>query len=311
MDDPGSSQKVNSNTSPDLKRVTSSLSAWLVLVVGVLLTMLATVNQKRDVEDDAARQFAYSADQVTLKIRERLDSYELILRGGAGLFAASAEVTRRDWKTYVEETQAEKIVPGFQGIGFSKVIQPQELAQHIASVRAEGFPSYTVRPAGDRPTYTSIIYLEPFRDRNLRAFGYDMYSEPVRRAAMDRARDLGKAALSGPVRLVQETESDIQTGTLMYVPVYRHGAPVNTVEERRAALVGWAYSPYRMRDLISGILLGWGMTKFTTLIYASTTAATPNRRSSFTSGRTPTCLQPDARPSISNASWISMARHGF
>ncbi|MEN6543811.1 CHASE domain-containing protein [Parvibaculum sp.] len=257
MDDPGSSQKVNSNTSPDLKRAASSLPAWLVLVVGVLLTMLVTVNQKRDVEDDAVRQFAFSADQVTLKIRERLDSYELILRGSTGLLTASGGVTRRDWKTYVEETEAEKIVPGFQGIGFSKVIQPQELAQHIASVRAEGFPNYTVRPAGNRPIYTSIIYLEPFRDRNLRAFGYDMYSEPVRRAAMDRARDLDKAALSGPVRLVQETESDIQTGTLMYVPVYRHGVPINTVEERRAALIGWTYSPYRMRDLISGILLGW------------------------------------------------------
>ncbi|MBF0428785.1 MAG: CHASE domain-containing protein [Magnetococcales bacterium] len=36
-----------------------------------------------------------------------------------------------------------------------------------------------------------IIYLEPFKDRNLRAFGYDMLSEPVRRAAMGMARDSG------------------------------------------------------------------------------------------------------------------------
>jgi PAS domain-containing protein len=43
----------------------------------------------------------------------------------------------------------------------------------------------------------------------------------------------------------------------MYVPVYRNGAPVDTLEQRRAALIGWVYSPYRMNDLIAGILRDW------------------------------------------------------
>jgi len=111
-----------------------------------------------------------------------------------------------------------------------------------------------VNPQGNRDVYTSIVYLEPFSGRNLRAFGFDMYSEPVRRAAMERARDSGEAALSGRVVLVQETTTDVQPGTLMYSPVYRRGQPVDTVERRRAALIGWVYSPYRMRDLMQGTL---------------------------------------------------------
>jgi CHASE1-domain containing sensor protein len=55
----------------------------------------------------------------------------------------------------------------------------------------------------------------------------------------------GLAALSGRVTLVQETNEDVQAGTLMNVPVYRH---------RGAALQGWVYSPYRMTDLMNGIL---------------------------------------------------------
>jgi hypothetical protein len=39
--------------------------------------------------------------------------------------------------------------------------------------------------------WVSIIYLKPFSGRNLRAFGYDMYSEATRNAAMAQARDLG------------------------------------------------------------------------------------------------------------------------
>jgi diguanylate cyclase (GGDEF)-like protein/PAS domain S-box-containing protein len=104
---------------------------------------------------------------------------------------------------------------------------------------------------------TSIIYLEPFSGRNLRAFGYDMYSETIRRLAMELARDSGEATLSGKVRLKQETNENAQAGVLMYVPIYRNDRPKETAQQRQAALTGWAYSPYRMNDLMSGILRDW------------------------------------------------------
>jgi PAS domain S-box-containing protein len=140
------------------------------------------------------------------------------------------------------------------GIGFALVIPGERLAQHIQEIRSQGFPDYNLRPEGDRESYTSIIYLEPFSGRNLRAFGYDMFSEPVRRLAMERARDLNTPVLSGKVVLVQETGKDVQAGTLMYVPVYRKEMSTDTIADRRAAIYGWAYSPYRMTDLMQGIL---------------------------------------------------------
>jgi CHASE1-domain containing sensor protein len=42
-----------------------------------------------------------------------------------------------------------------------------------------------------------------------------MYSEPVRRKAMEQARDFDVAALSGKELLVQEDNIGIQMGTLM------------------------------------------------------------------------------------------------
>ena len=39
----------------------------------------------------------------------------------------------------------------------------------------------------------------------------------------------------------------------MYVPVYRKGMLIETVEQRKAALYGWVYSPYRMKDLLQAI----------------------------------------------------------
>ncbi|MBL0266813.1 MAG: CHASE domain-containing protein [Leptospiraceae bacterium] len=60
--------------------------------------------------------------------------------------------------------------------------------------------------------------------------------------------------LSRKVTLVQETEKDVQAGALMYAPYYKKNMPINSIEERRNAILGWVYSPYRMNDLMKGIL---------------------------------------------------------
>ena len=133
------------------------------------------------------------------------------------------------------------------------MVDPAERARHEAQVRAEGFPDYSIHPPGNRPVFSSIIYLEPFSAANRRAFGYDMFSEPIRRAAMERARDTGEPAMSGKVILVQEGKGADQPGFLIYQPIYRNGAPVDSIEARRAALLGFVYSPFRAQDVIGHI----------------------------------------------------------
>ncbi len=232
-------------------------AAWIVLVIGLMITAAAALYMKSSVERIAERDFAFQCNEIQNKIRDRLDDHARILQSGAALFNASEMVTRVEWHNFTRYQEFEKKLPGIQGIGFSLLIPREELTRHVQEIRSEGFPEYKLRPDGDREVYSSIIYLEPFSGRNLRAFGYDMFSEPVRRSAMERARDMNAAALSGKVVLVQETSAEaVQAGTLMYVPVYRKGMAIETVEQRRAAIYGWVYSPYRMNDLMQGILGG-------------------------------------------------------
>ena len=227
---------------------------WIVLVVGLLLTSAATLSVKSGVEKSAAREFATRCNEIQNKIIERLEDHARLLQSGAALFNASERVTRKQWHVFTQSLKVEQQLPGIQGVGFSVLIPRAELARHVREIRQEGFPEYRLKPAGDRELYTSIIYLEPFSGRNLRAFGYDAFSEPVRRAAMEQARDTGAAALSGKIVLVTETGADVQAGTLMFVPVYHKGLPLETMAQHRAALQGWVYSPYRMSDLMEGIL---------------------------------------------------------
>ena len=229
--------------------------AWIVLLASLLITFNAWYFARSETTKRAQARFDFRVKTIETGIYERLQAYEFLLRGGCGLFATSDEVTREDWRTYVTKLQINQYYPGIQGVGFSKQILPSEKEAHLRQIRSEGFPQYTIKPDGERPEYTSIIFLEPFDWRNQRAFGYDMFSEPTRKEAMIRARDTGIAALSGKVTLVQETVKDIQAGFLIYLAVYRKGEPQETPEQRRKALMGYVYSPFRMNDFMKGILV--------------------------------------------------------
>ncbi len=228
--------------------------AWAAFAVCILLTWATWVELRQQARNTAELQFNSHVSNMDVAIWGRLRRHEQILLGGAGLFDASASVSRENWHAYVARLLLDENFPGIQGVGFSEVIQPAALPAHIAKIRSEGFPEYTVRPAGERPLYSSIIFLEPFTDRNLAAFGFDMLSEPIRTKAMYLAAESGKPAISGKVKLVQETHGKTQAGFLMYVPIYRKHAALTTPTERRNALKGFVYSPYRVNDLMRGIL---------------------------------------------------------
>jgi PAS domain S-box-containing protein len=252
----------------------NELTAWVVLVLSLLLTALAWQISTQYVERRAQERFQYEVEDAKFAIGERMLEYEQMLRAGVALFnAVEHPVTRREWRAFVSALNIEESFPGLQGIGYSRWISPQDLDAVIAEVRAEGYPEFAIKPEGEREFYSSIIYLEPMDDRNLRAFGYDMFSEPTRRAAMEHARDANQASVSGRVVLLQETEQDVQAGFLMYLPVYRAGADIATVEQRRAALLGFVYSPFRMRDLMQGIL-GFGKPELDFKLYDGVEART-------------------------------------
>ena len=229
------------------------IQPYIILMLSLLLTAYVWRLSDNFIKSQTHQRFLFRVSDITKAIVQRLDDYRIILAGGVGLFAVSDDVNREQWRTYVNSLRLGDNFPGIQGVGFSMRIGPQEKQDHIIGVRAEGFPEYAVRPEGAREEYTSIIYLEPFDFRNQRAFGYDMFSEPIRRTAMKRARDTGEVAVSGKVILLQETDQNIQAGFLMYVPVYTRHMPINTVEERKSALLGYVYSPFRIGDLIEGI----------------------------------------------------------
>jgi CHASE1-domain containing sensor protein len=133
---------------------------------------------------------------------------------------------------------------------------PDEIDSFVMAQHQQGMPAFRIWPDHPRTEFHTIIYLEPLDRRNEAAIGYDMFSEPVRRAAMERARDTGQPALSDKVELVQEIDEAKQAGFLIYVPVYRDIVMTKTTLERQTMLAGFVYSPFRADDLFTAIFQG-------------------------------------------------------
>jgi PAS domain S-box-containing protein len=188
-----------------------------------------------------------------VEIEQRLSTYTALLRSGAGLFAGSDQVTRRDFRNFVAQLRLREHYPGIQGFGYTIRLQPDQVPGLIAEMRRQGLPTFNIRPQTPRSEYHAIVYLEPMDRRNQAALGYDMFTEATRRVAMERARDTGQPAASGRVTLVQEIDPQKQAGFLLYLPIYRSKTIPNTVVERRSQLQGFIYSPFRADDLFEGI----------------------------------------------------------
>lgn len=226
--------------------------AALVLALCLGLTYGAWRNADDASEQQVQADFDFRVRELVNNIVGRMQTYIQVLHGVQGLYASSQEVTRREFHTYLAVQQVDRHFPGIHGIGYLPLLSGAALARHEAGVRADGYPGYAVRPHGQRAWHAPITYLEPLSESNLLAFGYDIGSEPVRRAALEQARDTGQAAMTGRIHLVQDGSAPAH-GFLVVLPVYDNALPHASVEQRRAALRAWVFAPFRMGDLMAGV----------------------------------------------------------
>ena len=221
----------------------------LAAALGVALVSAAAAQFiARDASTTQQRRFAAAAATADELIRDRVQAQIALLQGGAGVFAAAPSLTCRQFADFVQRMELDANYPGTLGVGYTARLDRDTLPAF------EQLNGLTIWPAGDRDEYHSIRCLAPLDRRNREALGYDMSTEPLRREAMGRARDTGKAALSARVELVQEIGPDRQPGFLIYVPVYLGETVPPDVASRRRDLRGFVYSPLRAGDFLRGTL---------------------------------------------------------
>jgi PAS domain S-box-containing protein len=228
----GGGERLHVSREPVLRRMSSALLSFAVLIAGFMLTWVAARSAIDSEKQQARAELQLLTTDIQSAIGDRLLAYEALLRAGVGTIDAFWPVQSADWRRFTAQMRLATVYPGLQGVGF-------------ATVDESGQPT------------SKIVFLEPLDASNRLALGYDMMSEPRRRAAMERARDSAAPALSAKVVLVQDLRRGLRTaGFLLFLPVYSSPSPPATVPQRRESLRGFVYSPFRAEDFFRTALAG-------------------------------------------------------
>ena len=239
-----------------LSFVGSSSSARLAIGALLIATAAAFVHARTLTRSVQRERFDYEVRRVDLAVEERMHAYVQVLRGGAGLFAASDEVTRDDWRQYFQTLDLELNYPGFRAVTFAPAVLEAELPAFIATVRAsplwpqisnpQVLRNFTLRPPPppielvETSLHAPVLYTEPLNKEREKSIGIDMMLDAGRRAAMLSAVERHDAVLSPRLQLIRLETTEV--GFIAYLPANHNGK-----------LVGWVTATFYPKDFMRGL----------------------------------------------------------
>lgn len=217
--------------------------AFGVLVLSLATTLIAFEFARRDAAQQFDQRFAFAAKEISDDIRERLVFIEESLHASRAFVLAAKSINRDEWRIFQNNQEMENYHPGTFGIGLAPEIRSTAADAYMRAIRQQDRSDYRIWPSGERAVYAPIRFTAS-HNGDTRALGLDMYSEPRRRDAMERARDTGKPSLSGVVTLVKAGDKEARESIILFLPIYKRAlAPDASVEQRRAAFVSYVYCP--------------------------------------------------------------------
>ena len=212
------------------------------------ITVLSVFAIERGEDSRAAVQLRGRTTAIASALERRANASSAYLRAGAALLATLDDVPPARFRRFVSELRLDADYRGAEGIGWAPVVYADEVEAYDAQLAAEAPGRVRLHPrlTASQAFAVPVTYLEPDTERNRRALGFDMFSDPVRRAAMQEAERTARPTASGRVALRQDGDS-AEAGFLIYMPVFE---PIPG--GRR--LKGFIYSPFTARDFLDAAL---------------------------------------------------------
>jgi serine/threonine protein kinase/CHASE1-domain containing sensor protein len=242
-----------SSQSPFLARWGTSL---LTVVLGAGLSLLLFVAVRGRERTHEQTDFERQAAQLALAVQSSFEIPLEVLRSVPAFFEASDEISRDEFSTFVRSALGR--YPWIYALEWIPRVPHAERMKFEQLAASDGFAGYHFKqdgphgkllPAENRPEYFPLFYMEP---PNRTALGLEETALPVRRVALERARDTGKTAITERLKLVQDDPSVLSV--IAFHPVYARGERPVTVRARRESLRGFAAVVFRVRPVIENAL---------------------------------------------------------
>jgi signal transduction histidine kinase len=230
--------------------------AYGVLLISLLLTGLAWYYVRHTVEVENRVRFDETVRATQAAVDRRTDAYLDSMFGARGLFLASRSVELGEWERYVEGIGSESRLAGLQALGFAERVEPDEREEFLREARGEGLPEMRpdLEPGGEREVYFPLTLMAPLSEANRSMLNRDEYTDPVHRAAMERARQTGSPQATKMDYVMtgltpgSGADLSLRPGFAVYLPVYGEGG--------RRDLEGFVVGYFRRDGLLDDVFGG-------------------------------------------------------
>ena len=261
-------------------RLMARLSPWMhwmpLMLMGVVLvsSLTAAALVSRLTHEQQQARFAREITAHTSALRGRINDFGKLLVASRAFWLSQAEPpTPQRFRSFTAGLDLSERYPDVQALGFVRWsetrvtparLSPSSRSPLENSAADVGIPIFPAQTS--QPYRTPIQFIAPPSAVNLRALGFDMYSEPLRRAAMDAGRTSNSMHATYPLQLVQGGEDGLpQNGFLLMLPVWR--APDGSAAEpRRGQLIGFVYLAVRSAEFVHSLDESYGRDRPTSSI---------------------------------------------
>ena len=225
--------------------------------LGLAMAILVFYWMAEEQARNARYRFEGISHQVAISFERNLIGSENALEWIVAFFSSSSRVERTEFQTFVAMHGAKR--SGIQALEWIPRVSDADRVAFENAARADGLTRFTFRQIGDggmepasiRAEYFPVFYVEPMAG-NEKALGFDLASNPARKAALEKSRDTGTVVASDRIKLVQEETA--QNGVIVFAPIYSGKHRPETVEERRRELSGFALGVFRIGDLLTSAI---------------------------------------------------------
>ena len=195
-------------------------------------------------------------DDVADALVARMGALSASVAGISAMAEANGSLSPESIRRYVDTLgNAGQLPQGSLGLGYARYVPQSDKASFEAKLTASYGQAVQIRPAGARASYAPIAVMQPMDQRNSRAIGFDLLSEPIRRQALIEAALTGNPVLTARLELAQNAQGDNEPGTILYMRIRRDlQALLPSQANPLRDVWGWASCPIRIEELMQATL---------------------------------------------------------
>jgi diguanylate cyclase (GGDEF)-like protein/PAS domain S-box-containing protein len=227
-------------------------AAWIVLVLGVAMSLAGGATFRADVDRQSRNAFNAEASDVAASLASSLSRMNDLTTTMRTFVATRPSATNRDWSQWYASLDISQRYPSVVTFAYAPVVTADQLPAFIALSRSDPRPGVdqtrpmTIIPPGKRPYYC-LVRLGSFSGA-LSAIppGLDICAV-AKGKFLEIARDTGRLSVT-PLVLDGKAVAEI------LAPVYQGGTVPTTLAARRAKVIGIVGGVFDVEEMLRSAL---------------------------------------------------------